>query len=172
MQRRLSPNGWRRHANSDVTYRRRKAACCSPEAHPPGKTSVPSIEIVCIGQTGPIDFSHLSFAVESGRELVSHRIPRPLFRKDFASLTGCIYHLGNPDLKIQKTRRMFFAWDLLSDRVRSSSRPTFLEFRPEFMASMHELLGLLMESSPVMHELLGLLMESSPVRQLLFTSDW
>ena len=119
---------------------------------------MPSIEIVCIGQTGPSDFSHLSFAVESGRELVSHRIPRPLFRKDFASLTGCIYHLGNPDLKIQKTRRMFFAWDLLSDRVRSSSRPTFLEFRPEFMASMHELLGLLMESSPV--------------RQLLFTSDW
>jgi hypothetical protein len=53
---------------------------------------------------------------------------------------------------------MFFAWDLLSDRVRSSSRPTFLEFRPQFMASLHELLGSLMESSPA--------------RRLLFTSDW
>ena len=119
---------------------------------------MPSIEIVCIGQTDPSDFGHLLFAVESGTELKSHRIPRPLFQKDFASLNGCIYHLGNPDLKIQRTRRMFFAWDLLSDRVRSSSRPTFLEFRPEFIASLHELLGSLLESSPA--------------RRLLFTSDW
>jgi hypothetical protein len=59
---------------------------------------VPSIEIICIDQVDPIDFNDLPFAVESGAEIKSHRIPRPLFARDFAGLKGCIYHLGNPDL--------------------------------------------------------------------------
>ncbi|MGA2436458.1 MAG: hypothetical protein ABSG25_14380, partial [Bryobacteraceae bacterium] len=119
---------------------------------------MPSIEIICIGQTSPRDFSHLPFAVECGTELKSHRMPRPLFRKDFASLTGCIYHLGNPDLKTQRKKRLFFAFDLLSDRARYASRSTFLEFRPE--------------SIPAIHDLFVSLIESSPIHQLLFTSDW
>ncbi len=53
---------------------------------------------------------------------------------------------------------MFFAYELLSDRARSARRPAFLEFRPEFI--------------PAIHDLLGFLIESSPVRQVLFTSDW
>ena len=120
------------------------------------QNSVPSIEIVCIGELKPTDFSYLPFAVEGGTEIKSHRIPRPLFRDDFAGLQGCLYHLGNPDLKTRRTGRIFFAWHLLSDRSRSAS--TFLEFRPEFI--------------PGLHDLLESLVELSPVRQLLFTSDW
>ena len=117
---------------------------------------MPSIEIICIGQLNPGDFSHLPFAVESGTELKSHRSPSPLFREDFASLKGCIYHLGDPELKTRK--RWFVAWDLLSDSSRYAPRSTFLEFRAEFI--------------PAMHDLLASLIESSPVHQLLFTSDW
>ena len=119
---------------------------------------MPSIEIICIGQLDPINFNDLPFAVESDRELKSHRIPRPLFRNDFAGLKGCIYHLGSPDLKALRTGRCFFAYDLLSDQSRSASRSRFLEFLPDFV--------------PAIHDLLESLMESSPERRLLFTSDW
>jgi hypothetical protein len=118
---------------------------------------LPSIEIICIGQLEPSDFNHLPFAVRSGAWLKSDRTPQPLFREDFARLKGCIYHLGNPELKTRK-KRMFFAWDRLSDRSRSASRSTYLEFRPEFV--------------PAVHELLESLIESSPGRRLLLTSDW
>lgn len=79
-----------------------------------------------------------------------------MFKEDFASLKGCIYHLGDPELKTRK--RWFVAWELLSDRSRNAPRPTFLEFRTEFI--------------PAMHDLLTSLIKSSPVHQLLFTSDW
>ena len=118
---------------------------------------MPSIEIVCIGQLDPSDFSRLPFAVTSGKELKSDRSPKALFQEDFDALEGCIYHLGNPELKARQTG-IVFAWDLLSDRSRDATRPRFLEFRTEFL--------------PTIHELLDLLIESSPVRQLLFTSDW
>jgi hypothetical protein len=119
---------------------------------------VPSIEIICVGQRDPIDFNDLPFAVESGTELKSHRVPKPLFRKDFAGLKGCIYHLGNPDLKAQRTGRIFFAYDLLSDQSRSASRSRFLEFRPDYINGINDLLASLMDASPE--------------RRLLFTSDW
>lgn len=119
---------------------------------------MPSIEIVCIGQISPGDFSYLPFAVEGEAELKSHRMPKPLFQEDFAGLKGCIYHLGNPDLKIRRKGKVFFAYDLLSDRARSGQRATFLEFRPEFL--------------PAIHGLLASLLEASPAHQLLFTSDW
>jgi hypothetical protein len=118
---------------------------------------VPSIEIVCIGQVEPGEFSRLPFAVKSGTQLKSDRSPRPLFQEDFSNLKGCIYHLGSPERKTRKTG-MFLAWDLLSDRSRSASRSTYLEFRSEFMQGLRDLLVSLIESSPV--------------RQLLFTSDW
>jgi hypothetical protein len=119
---------------------------------------MPSIEIICIGQLDPVDSDGLPFAVESGRELRSHRAPRPLFQRDFAAIEGCIYHLGNPDLKTQKAGRAFFAYDLLSDRSRSASRSRYLEFRADFV--------------PAMHDLLQSLIEASPEGRLLFTSDW
>jgi hypothetical protein len=109
-----------------------------------------------IDQLAATGFSDLPIAIESGTELKSHRVPRSLFAGDFAGLKGCIYHIGNPDLKTRRTGRIFFAYDLLSDQARSASR--FLEFSPDF--------------SPAIHQLLESLIESSPVRRLLFTSDW
>jgi hypothetical protein len=118
---------------------------------------MPSIEIVCIGQIEVSDFSHLRFAVKGGTTPKSDRSPRPLFQQDFNALKGCIYHLGNPELK-NGEKGLFFAADLLSDRSVHASRSTFLEFRPEFV--------------PAVSELLASLMESSPSNQLLFTSDY
>jgi hypothetical protein len=118
------------------------------------RISVPSIEIVCIDQVDPTDFDDLPFAVKSGTEIQSHRTPRPLFATDFAGLKGCIYHLGNPGLKL--SGRLFFAWDLLTEEARSDAR--FLEFSPDF--------------TPAVHQLLNALIQSSPVERLLFTSDW
>ncbi len=117
---------------------------------------MPSIEIICVAQLAPLTFDDLSIAVESGTDLKSHRIPKALFQRDFAAPKGCIYHLGNPDLKTRRSGRVFFAYGLLSDRSRSAVE--FLEFRPEFI--------------PATHDLLASLMESSPVHRLLFTSDW
>ena len=119
---------------------------------------MPSIEIVCIGQLASIDFNDLPFAVESSAELKSHRIPKPLFQKDSSDLQGCIYYLGNPDLKAQRTGRIFFAYELLSDPARSAPRSRFLEFRPEFLDAIHCMLSSLLESSPE--------------HRLLVTSDW
>jgi len=118
---------------------------------------MPSIEIVCVGQIEVSDFSHLPFAVKAGTTLKSDRSPRPLFQQDFDALKGCIYHLGNPDLKIRK-KRIYFAAHLLSDRSVHASRSMFLEFRPEFV--------------PAVSELLGSLVKSSPVNQVLLTSDY
>jgi hypothetical protein len=118
---------------------------------------MPSIEIVCVGQIDVSDFSHLPFAVKGGKVLQSDRAPRPLFQQDFVASKGCIYHLGNPELK-NREKGLFFAADLLSQRSVHASRSTFLEFRLEF--------------APAVSELLASLMGSSPVNQLLFTSDY
>jgi hypothetical protein len=52
----------------------------------------------------------------------------------------------------------FFAAYLLSERSVHASRSTFLEFRPEFI--------------PAIRELLDSLIRWSPLNQLLFTSDY
>ena len=117
---------------------------------------MPSIEIICIGQCVPVDFSNLPFAVESGTELKSHRRPRPLFQEDFAKLRGCIYHLGNPDLKLHRSGRCFFAYHLLSEAARNAA--SFLEFLPEFV--------------PGTRTMLTNLVWLSPVHEVLFTTDW
>lgn len=117
---------------------------------------MPSIEIVCVRQVSPTGFGRLPFAVESGMELKSHRVPRPRFQRDLAALRGCIYHIGNPDLRSRRAGRVFFAWDLLSVRSRSAAK--YLEFKPVFVLALQDLLG-------------GLI-EASPARELLFTSDW
>ena len=118
---------------------------------------MPSIEIVSVGQIEVSDFSHLPLAVKGGTTLKSDRSPHPLFGEDFDALKGCIYHLGNPDLKIRK-EGLFFAAQLLSDRSVHASPSTFLEFRAEFV--------------PAVSELLASLIRSSPVNQVLFTSDY
>ena len=117
---------------------------------------MPSIEIVCVDQVSPTDCSHLDFAVESGTELISHRGASSLFVEEFASLKGCIYHLGNPDLKKQPDR-IFFAYYLLCHSD-PDSRPDVLQLRPQYILGFQSFLETLLAASPV--------------RRLLFTSDW
>jgi hypothetical protein len=121
------------------------------------KALLPSAERPCHAtNVGRGDFSDLPFAVTSDVELISHRVPRALFREDLAALKGCIYHVGNPDLKTKTDAGIFFAYDLLSDRC--AERSMFLEFRPEFISAMRHMLKRLIDASPV--------------HQILFTSDW
>ena len=91
---------------------------------------MPSIEIVCIGQAKPVDRSSYPFAVEADLELVSHRSPAPRFQTDFEALSGVIYHLGNPGLKV-RTRSPYFAYELLSESSRQAQPPAALQFAPE-----------------------------------------
>jgi hypothetical protein len=119
---------------------------------------MPSIEIVCIGQASPLELGALSFAVEAEPRLISHRGPTARFQSDFNQLLGCIYHLGNPELRTNTTRGAFFAYELLSEQSRHSEASSFLEF-----AAQHW---------PGVCSLLALLVEASPSGQLLFTSDW
>lgn len=118
---------------------------------------MPSIELVCIGQSKPVDCSNYPFAVEASSEIVSHRTPAPRFKSDFDGLTGVIYHLGNPNLKV-RNHGAYFAYELLSEASRSAEPPSALEFRPEYAAAVFELLAILV------HE--------SPQSEVLFTSDW
>ena len=116
---------------------------------------MPSIEIICVGQEAPSTFGDLPFAVVAEAELISHRSPNPLFQPDFDALRGCIYHLGNPDLRGSE-RRYFTAYDLIV-----SDHDDWLEclkFQPQFQTSLEGLLTTLIEASPL--------------SELLFTSDW
>jgi hypothetical protein len=116
---------------------------------------MPSIEIVCLEQEDPIDFSHLPFAVRGDRELRSHRIPSPLFQADFDRMHGCMYHLGNPEIKRPGYRGAFYAVRLL---VKEDLPRSFLQFRPEFRMGVYELLARLLQASPI--------------KTLFFTSDY
>lgn len=118
---------------------------------------MPSIEIVCIGQSKPVDCSSYPFAVESCSELVSHRSPAPRFQSDFDGLSGVIYHLGNPDLKV-RDQGAYFAYELLSESSRHADPPSALEFGPEYASAVFDLLAVLIGESPQ--------------QELLFTSDW
>ncbi len=112
---------------------------------------MPSIEVVSIGQQQPSDLSRLSFAIRSETELESHR---GLFQEDFNRLTGVIYHLGNPEFKIQDDNG-FFAYQLLSEE---SQKNDFFEIDREFRADFEYLINTLLTESPV--------------ARVFFTSDW
>ena len=70
---------------------------------------MPTIEIVCVGQTRPSTFDGFPFAVRAEGQLVSHRA---LFQPDFDALQGCIYHLGNPAFRGRESEG-FFAYELV-----------------------------------------------------------
>ena len=89
---------------------------------------------------------------------MSHRTPSPLFQPDFDQLRGCIYHLGSPFCDAPDYEGAYFAYELLSERCRAASQARYLEFAPEFV--------------PGVHELLGLLLTASPVGLVIFTTDW
>jgi hypothetical protein len=110
---------------------------------------MPSIELVCIKQKTPIDFSDAPFAVVVDPEPVSHRRPRPLFQRELSQLRGCIYHVGNPQCKDLGYRGAFFAYDVLNTESRERLRRRFFEVRPEFREALRRLVHALLHASPV-----------------------
>jgi hypothetical protein len=113
---------------------------------------MPSIEIICIGQAQPSDFSRLPFAVEAETQLRSHRGSSSLFQQDFDRVQGCIYHLGNPYLKDPDAPGAYFASQLLVEWWER------LEFQAEYI--------------PSVNQLLEALLTASPGGRVLFTSDY
>lgn len=109
---------------------------------------MPSIELVCIDQTEPLEFSGLPFALVADRELESHRT-RPLFRRELLQLRGCMYHVGNPQCARPGYRGAFFAYDVLSSESRSRRRHRFFEIAPEFREGFCHLVRTLLDASPV-----------------------
>jgi len=120
---------------------------------------LPSIELVCVGQVGRFELPDFPFALRAQPQLVSDRFPSPLFQVDFDRLQGWIYHLGNPQCKLPDYNGLFFAYDLLSRKNQDSSEwDCRLEFAPEFM--------------PGIRDLLRILLTVSPEGLVLFTTDW
>jgi hypothetical protein len=118
---------------------------------------MPSIELICVQQHEPSQLPAFPFAVRAEPQLVSHRLPS-FFQDDFDKLRGCIYHLGSPFCDDSGYEGAFFAYELLSERCRDSTAHRFLEFAPEFL--------------PHIFDLLGILLAASPPRLVIFTTDW
>jgi len=121
------------------------------------KKFMPSIEIVCIDQHTPTDFSDMSFAVQVSTELKSHRCPS-LFQRDFDQLKGVLYHLGNSACKNSEYRGFFFAYELLSKESRGRTRGRFFEIDPKFRSDFHSIVKTLLAASPV--------------KSIFLTTDW
>lgn len=118
---------------------------------------MPSIEIICINQTEPIQFLNLPFAVEAESKLASHRSPSPLFQPDFDELRGCIYHLGNPSLRGPAASGRYTAYKLLS-KEKGTEWWDIIHFSAEFV--------------PSIRVLVEQLLAASPTGKVLFTSDY
>lgn len=114
---------------------------------------MPTIEIVCVNQIELSDFSDFPFAVQSENEIVSHR---GLFQPDFKKLQGCIYHLGNPDMR--DDNEIFFAYELINEAISDNDKEEILKFNNEFV--------------PQIKVMFNKLLISSPVGQITFSSDW
>jgi hypothetical protein len=120
-------------------------------------STMPSIELVCINQKTPIDFSDMPFIVVADTEPVSHR-SQPLFRRELSRLRGCTYHIGNPDCRKRSYRGPYFAYEVLSPESRERLRSRFFEVTPEFRDSFRTLVHLLLDASPI--------------HSVFFTTDW
>ncbi len=115
---------------------------------------MPTIEIVCVAQAEPLDFSGLPFAVLAENKLESHR---GLFQSDFDKLQGCIYHLGNPELRGDEDG-LFWAYELINDAIQDEADEDYLKFDDEF--ALH------------VKTMLGHLLAASPIGKIIFSSDW
>ena len=92
-------------------------------------------------------------------QLASHRGRSSLFQGDFDRLHGWMYHLGNPSCNEPGSRGMYFAYDLLAPGEPNRERGDWrLEFAPEFVVGIRELLSILLEASPE--------------GRVVFTTDW
>ena len=116
---------------------------------------MPSIEIVCIGQSEVSDFNNLPFRLFAEDHLASHRSPHPLFQPEFDTLQGCIYHLCNPD-------RGYSAYDLLTPG------PEEDDLEREWWACIYFLPAF----APSVRMILAELLNASPVGKVVFTSDY
>ncbi len=115
---------------------------------------MPSLEIICINQAEPSNFSYLPFKVVAEKQLISHRGSSSLFQADFDQLEGCIYHLLDE-------KRVTAYWLLVRDwyyKGNSNGRDYNVEFIDEV-------------SLPV-KDMLQQLLLASPVGQILFTTDY
>lgn len=115
---------------------------------------MPSLEIICLNQAEPSDFSYLPFKVVAEKELISHRSPRPLFQADFDQLEGCIYHLLD--------KKSFTAYDLLIRDWYYKGNSNSRDYNVEFIE----------EVSLLVKDMLQQLLLDSPVGQILFTTDY
>ena len=107
---------------------------------------MPSLEIVCIGQSEPMVFEDMPFRIDAESELISQRTPSPLFQADFEARTGCIYHL------IKQSKGACTAVELLDAWWKE------LRFKPEYI--------------PYVHYILTELLAASPEGKVLFTTDY
>ena len=119
---------------------------------------MPSLEIICIGQSEPLDFSDLPFVVKAERELKSHRSPCPLFQQDFDKLTGCIYHVLDNCQPGCGTCFELLIRDWHDECGNSNGRDENVEFRNEYANGMKRMIERLLEDSPI--------------GQVLFTTDY
>jgi hypothetical protein len=119
---------------------------------------MPSLEIICIGQSEPLDFSDLPFVVKAERELKSHRLPSPLFQPDFDKLTSCIYHVLDNCQPECNTCFELLIRDWHDEAGNSNGRDENVEFRNEYANGMKRMIERLLEDSPV--------------GQILFTTDY
>ena len=116
---------------------------------------MPSLEIICINQSEPSDFSHLPFTVKAEKELISHRSPTPFFQDDFDKLKGCIYHLLDDG---GVTAYDLLVRDWYDNEGNSNGLDDNVEFRDEY--------------APFVKDTLEQLLSSSPIGQILFTTDY
>ena len=119
---------------------------------------MPSLEIICIGQSEPLDFSGLPFVVKADRELKSYRSPAPLFQPDFDRLTGCIYHVLDNCQPACCTCYELLVRDWYDEGGNSNGRDENIEFGDQYADGMKRLLEALLASSPS--------------GQILFTTDY
>jgi hypothetical protein len=118
--------------------------------------SMPSIEVICIGQKTPTRFKLLPFVLKTGTKLQSHRIPSH-FQVDFDQMKGCIYHFAGPSYRHRKLGA-FEGYELLSGPCRRQETSVFLQFDRRY--------------AKVVKSILNRLMEKSPYSELVFTSDY
>jgi hypothetical protein len=107
---------------------------------------MPSIELVCIGQRAPSRLPKMPFAIVTDTVPISHRGPRPLFRRELTALIGCTYHVGNPGADSPTYHGPYFAYDILSEKSQFPGR--FFEVDARFRSAFKKLLRTLIDASP------------------------
>jgi len=114
---------------------------------------MPSIEIACLDLQIPARPRRTSFELVYEAGLKSHRFPSR-FQSHFDNFTGCLYHIGNPNLSEASA---FFAYDVLSVASQDCDS-NFFEF-----SDAHATDG---------RYVLDLLLSQSPSKSIIFTTDW